>query len=480
MHKAFLFSLIALAGCAPTPGYRESTVPVPAEFREKIDNNPASPAPEPAAAAPAPVEDARHTSSDFWQALSDTTLNRLLEEVSRQNLDLRGAQARVTAARASRERALLDLAPTVAFNGGYARQRVASASFPQSGGGVFPDQDIWDAGFDASWELDVFGRLRHNLRAQGAFNEAAQEDLRDVQVSLTAEVARTYFELRGAQEQLSVARQNAENQRRTLELTQERLDAGRGTAFDTERARALLGSTMASIPSREAEVAAAQYRIGVLVGRSPAVVATELATIQPMPALPDVPAVGSPDVVVKFRPDVAAAERLAASQRALVSAAKAEYLPRFSLGASAGYTSRDFSAIGDDGTFRYGVGPTITWPGLNLGRVRAAVNVQRAREEEAQAQYGQVVLRAMEDLENSMSRYRTSRERVEHLAEASDASEKAAELARLRFREGVTDFLQVLDSERTQLESQDQLARGRTDAAIAYAALYKAMGGRWQ
>ena len=479
MRKAILLFLIVLAACAPTPGYRESTVPVPAQFRERTDNNMASPAPEAAAAAPAPVADAGHTSDDFWQTLGDTTLNRLLEEVGRQNLDLRGAQARVTAARASRERALLDLTPTLAFNGGYARQRLSSASFPQ-GGGVFPDQDIWDAGFDASWELDVFGRLRHNLRAQGAFNEAAQEDLRNVQVSLTAEVARTYFELRGAQEQLSVAQKNAENQQRTLDLTQERLDAGRGTAFDTERARALLGSTLASIPTREAEVAAAQYRIGVLVGRSPATVAAELAAVNPMPALPDVPAIGSPETVVKYRPDVAAAERLAASERALVSAAKAEYLPRFSLGASAGYTSADFSALGDNGTFRYGVGPTITWPGLNLGRVRAAVNEQRAREEEAQAQYGQTVLRAMEDLENSMSRYRTSRVRVARLTDASGASERAAELARLRFREGVTDFLQVLDSERTQLEAQDQLARSRTDAAIAYAALYKAVGGRWR
>ena len=479
MRKTLLSAVAVLAACAPSPGYRESPVPVPAQFRETVNHN-ASPTPAvQVPAVTASVEGAVHTSDDFWQALGDTTLNRLLEEVSRQNLDLRGAQARVGAARAARERALLDLTPSVGFIGGYSRQRLSSASFPQAGG-AFPDQDIWDAGFDASWELDVFGRLRHNLRAQGAFNEAAQEDLRDVQVSLTAEVARTYFELRGAQEQLSVARKNAENQKRTLDLTQERLDAGRGTAFDTERARAQLASTLASIPSRESDVAAAQYRIGVLVGRSPAAVAAELATISPMPGLPDVPTIGSPEVLVKARPDVAAAERFAASQRALVSAAKAEYLPRLSLGASAGYTSGDFSAIGDQGTFRYGVGPIISWPGLNLGRVRAAVNERRAREDEAEAQYGQTVLRAMEDLENSMSRYRTSRERVERLVEASTASERAAELARLRFREGVTDFLQVLDSERTQLESQDQLARSRTDAAIAYAALYKAVGGRWQ
>jgi NodT family efflux transporter outer membrane factor (OMF) lipoprotein len=480
MRKSIFFALLAFAGCAPSPAYRTSPVAVPSQFRERLAaSGGALLAPEPSIPAPAPEADTALAVEGFWQTLRDTTLDRLIGEVTQQNLDVRGAQARVRAARATRDRALLDLAPTASFNGGYARQRLSSASFPQAGG-QFPDQDIWDAGFDASWELDVFGRLRNNLQAQGALTEASREDLRDVEVSITAELARTYFELRGAQEQLDVARRNAENQRRTLELTQERLDAGRGTAFDTERARALLGSTLASIPTREAQVAAAQYRIGVLVGRPPAQVAGELASISALPALPEVPSLGNPEILVRQRPDVAAAERVAASQHALVGAARAEYLPRFSVGGTAGYTSSDFSAIGNEGTFRYGIGPTITWPGLNLGRVKANLNAQQAREEEARYRYGQVVLGAMEDIETSISRYRTSRERVERLAEASAASERAAELARLRFREGVTDFLQVLDSERTQLESQDQLARGRTDAAIAYAALFKAVGGRWR
>lgn len=480
MRKPMILWFIALYGCAPVPAYRASSVPIPVAFRETVDSSVAVPVIlQPAAASAPDLDETLLVETGFWQALGDTTLDRLIQEVTRQNLDLRAAQARVRGARAARARAVLDLAPTATFSGGYARQRLSSASFPLASGS-FPDQGIWDAGFDASWELDIFGRLRHNLQAQGALNAAAREDLRDVQVSLTAEVARTYFELRGAQEQLSVARQNAENQRRTLELTQERLDAGRGTAFDTERARALLSSTLASIPTREAQVASAQYRIGVLVGRPPSGVAGELATTSPQPTLPAVAALGSPDVLVKNRPDVAAAERQAASQRALVSAAKSEYLPRLTIGGSAGYTSAEFGSIGNDGTFRYAVGPMITWSGLNLGRIKAGVNASRAREEEARARYGQTVLNAMEDIENSVSRYRTSRERVERLAEASAASERAAELARLRFTEGVTDFLQVLDSERTQLESQDQLARGRTDAAIAYAALYQAVGGRWQ
>jgi multidrug efflux system outer membrane protein len=327
-------------------------------------------------------------------------------------------------------------------------------------------------------DLDLFGRIRHNVQAQGALVGFAQEDLRNVLVTLTAELARAYFELRGAQEQLSVAQQNSENQRHTFDVTRERLNAGRGTAFDTERAQAQLSSTLASIPSREAQVAAAQYRIGVLVGRSPTAVARELDVPVPLPALPDVISIGNPDSVVRNRPDVASAERLAAAQHALVGVAKADYLPRVTIGGRAGYAASEFNALGDNGTLRYAVGPVITWPGLNLGRVKEAVNASQAREAEAQAQYGQVVLAALEEIEVALTQYRTARVRLEHLEEASAASERAAQLARLRFTEGVTDFLQVLDAERTQLDAQDQLAQGRTAAATAYAALYKAVGGR--
>jgi NodT family efflux transporter outer membrane factor (OMF) lipoprotein len=372
---------------------------------------------------------------------------------------------------------VLDLTPSATVAGGYTRQRLSSASFPNASG-TFPDQDVWDAGFDASWELDLFGRLRKNAQAQGALVGAASEDLRNFQVILTAELARAYFELRGAQEQLDVARRNAENQRHTLQVTRDRLDAGRGSAFDTDRAEAQLASTLASIPAREAQVAAAQYRVGVLVGRSPTVVARELDQSAPLPALPDIGSIGSPDSVVRNRPDVAFAERRAAAQRALVGAARADYLPRVTVGGSAGYTAAGFDQLGDHGSFRYAVGPVISWPALNLGRVKADVDAARAQQDAAEAEYSNVVLTAMQEIETALSHYRTARSRVERLQEAGAASERAAELARLRFTEGVTDFLQVLDAERTQLEAQDQLAQGRTDAATAYAALYQALGGR--
>ena len=467
MYKAAFLLSAALAGCASAPGYRPPEVSVPAAFRETRDT-----------IVQVPDTQTAVTATASWPDVGDTTLARLMKELVRANLDVRAAEARVRGARSARTEAAFDLAPTVTFGGGYTRQRLSAAAFP-IGAVTFPDQDIWDGGFDASWELDLFGRVRRNVQAQGAFLAATREDLRNAQVSLTAELARAYFELRGAQEQLAVAQQNAENQRRTLLVTQQRLDAGRGTAFDTERAQAQLSFTLASIPPLESRVRQAQYQIGVLVGRPPAAVAAELDAVAPLPALPATLLVTSPDSVVRQRPDVAAAERQLAVERALVGSAKADYLPRISLGGSAGYSASSFDALGDRGTFRYAVGPIISWPALNLGRVKARVDVSRAREAEAQAQYNQTVLRALEEVESSLVRYRTTRARVERIQDAASASERAAELARLRFSSGVADFLQVLDAERTQLEAQDQLAQGRTEAATAYAALYKALGGNW-
>ncbi|HVH09094.1 MAG TPA: efflux transporter outer membrane subunit [Gemmatimonadales bacterium] len=480
MRSTLLFGFAVLYGCASAPGYRAPSVAPAASFREMTARDTGANAPYVAAPTTSTVEapaDRAEVSFSFWVPLGDTTFSRLMAEASRANWDVQAGRARVSAARSDRVRTVLDLTPSATVSGGYARQRLSAATFPGAFG-VFPDQNVWTSDVTASWDLDVFGRIRHGVQAQGALVGVAEEELRDVQVSLTAELARGYFELRGAQEQLQVARQNAENERHTFELTRQRLEAGRGSAFDTERAQAQLSSTLASIPVREAQVAAAAYRIGVLVGRSPTAVAQEFAQPAPIPALPDVTPIERPEALVRGRPDVAAAERRAAAQGALVGAAKAAYLPRLTIGATAGYAAPEFQSVGNQGTFRYVVGPVLTWPALNLGRVKAEVDAAAAREDAARADYSRTVLAAIEDVETSLSRYRSARLQVERLAEASAASERAAELARLRFKEGVTDFLQVLDAERTELEAQDRLAQGRTDAATAYAALYRSVGGR--
>ncbi|HEY7615037.1 MAG TPA: TolC family protein [Gemmatimonadales bacterium] len=474
MHKATIWLTFLLNACASTAAYRAPEVQIPPAFRERLDSLAPRSQPSPDRVPTAAADTA--AVGEYWRALGDTTLIRLLEQALTANYDVRVAEARIRGARASRREAALDFVPTVTAAAGYTRQRIAAASFPV-GSGSFPDQDVWDAGFDASWELDVFGRIRRGVQARGALVGAAEEDRRNVQVSLAAELARVYFELRGAQEQLAVAQRNGENQRRSLELTRQRLEGGRGTAFDTERAQAQLSLTLASIPPLQASVAAAQYRLGVLVGRPPAAVAGELDSIAPLPALPATVAVSAPDTLIRSRPDVAAAERRVAAEHAFVGAATADYLPRFNLGGSAGFTSDEIGDLGGDGTFRYTVGPFVTWPFLNLGRVKARADQARSLEAEARAQYDQTVLLALEEVESSLVEYRTSLGRVEQVREAAQASARAADLARLRFTGGVADFLQVLDAERTQLDTENQLAQARIDASTAYAALYKALGG---
>jgi len=463
MRKPFLPALALLsAACAMGPTYHRPPVDLPPALGRSADSVVAPESPRNA----------------FWDQLGDTTLTRLVAEGLASGYDVQVAEARVRGARAARTLSALDLAPTVTVSGGYTRQRLAAATFPGFGSS-FPDQDLWDAGFDASWEIDVFGGLRRKLQDQTALVASSREDLRDVRVSLAAELARSYFELRGAQGQLAVAQRNADNQRRTLEVVQQRLDAGRGTAFDAERARAQLGLTLAAIPSLEAQIAAAQYRIGTLVGRTPERVATELAEARDLPPLPPAVPVTSPDSLIRQRPDVVSAERQLAAQTAFVGAAKADYLPRLSVEGTAGFTSADLSSFAGTGTSRYAVGPVISWPALNLGRVKARVDASRALEAEAKARYQQTVLRALEEAEGSLVSYAKARTRLNRLEDAAGASERAADYARLRFEGGVADFLEVLDAERTTLDAENQLATGRTDATTAYVAVYKALGGTW-
>lgn len=418
---------------------------------------------------------AASTDVTFWRSLGDTTLTRLIATALDANPDLRGAEARIQAARAARTDAALDLAPAVTANAGYSRQRMSSAMVPGSAGRP-PEQGLWDAGLQMAWEVDVFGRGRRSLEARTALVASAEEDVQDAGVMVAAEVARAYLELRGTQDRLAVAQRNAENQRRTLELTLARLEAGSGTALDTERAQAQLSSTLAGIPMLEAAIVTEQHRLAVLIGVQPTADGVQLANATQPLSLPADLELERPDVVVRRRPDVRSSASRTEAGSALVSAAKAGYLPRISIAAGAGYTSSEFDGLGNTGTPRYSVGPIISWPLLDIGRVKTDVDEARAREVEANAQHEQLVLRAHAEIETSRVGYSSARVRLSHLEDAAAASERATELARLRFEEGGTDFLEVLDAERRQLEAQDRLAEGRTQAAHWLVSVYRAHG----
>lgn len=412
----------------------------------------------------------------FWEEMGDTALTRLVTEALAASPDVRVAAGRLRSARAASRLARFDYAPTVTAAAGYSRARLASVDAP----GLSDDErrvTTWDGGVDASWEVDVFGRVRGNARGQGALASAAAGDLRDVRLSLATEVARTYHELRGAQGRLDVARRNAENQRRALELARERLDAGRGTAFDTERARAQLSSTLAAIPSLEAQVTGQHARLSLLLGRTPDARAVSLDAAPAAPALPAAVSLGTPATLVRARPDVASAERQLAARSAFVSAARADYLPRLTVGARAGVRASEFDALREDGGSRWSFGPVVSWPFLDMGRVRARVDAARGRQEEARAVHTATVLRALAEAETAAAAYDRARARLSELEAAADASRRAAALAQIRYEEGVTDFLQVLDAQRTLLDAETQLVAGRTDAATALVALYRAVGG---
>jgi multidrug efflux system outer membrane protein len=416
-------------------------------------------------------------STPFWAELGDTTLAKLVREAQRANMDVRIAESRLTGARAAKRLAAFDLVPTVTGAGYTTRTQFSTAVTP--GLPRLPTQSLWDVGFDASWELDIFGRVGRNVKGVGALAEASQHGLEDVQVSVAAEVARTYFDLRGAQRQLAVSQQFAATQRKIVRLTEDRLAAGRGTAFDTERAKSVLYLALASTPRFESQIAVDRNRLAVLLGRAPDALPATVLDSGSLPRLPDTLYVGSPEQLVRQRPDVLRAERELAASALFVGGARAEYLPKVTLSARGGYMATSVDSLFKSSNSRLLFGPVLTIPLFDVGRVRQRVEVAEAGQDQAQATYNATVLQALEESEASLVTYDRAHASLAILEDAVKSSAKAADLAQQRFEAGLTDLLQVLDAERTLLDSQNQLVQGHTAAATALVAVYKAVGGTW-
>jgi multidrug efflux pump len=413
----------------------------------------------------------------WWHGFQEDKLDQLVEQALARNHDIRIATARLREARAVRGVTQLDRYPIVTAQGSYNRQRLSEAVTPSSGN---RDIELYNIGFDASWELDFFGRVRRSIEASTADVGAAEASRRDVVVSLLAEVARNYFELRGAQNQLAVARRNAENQSLLLDLTHALLDAGRGTELDVSRAEAQLNITLASIPPLETTINRAMYRLGVLIGAEPTALVADLSAPLPLPGLPELVALGQPADLLRRRPDIRVAERNLAAATARVGVVTADLFPRVTLLGSIGLQAGSFLNVGQGGSERFSIGPSIFWAAFDLGRVRERIRVADARTEAALAQYEQRVLLALEETENSLVDFNRQQARRDLLRASARASEKAAGLARLRYQSGVSDFLTVLDAERVLLDAQDRLADSETRTATALIAVYKALGGGWE
>ncbi|TDK31090.1 efflux transporter outer membrane subunit [Luteimonas terrae] len=456
-----------LAACAVGPDHVRPTVAVPATFADV-----APPDATVASAAPAAADGA------FWQAFGDPQLSALVDDTLAANHDLRIALARYDRANALLRGARFDQLPTIDASARGASNRASADQAP----GVprdARDTDSFEAGIGASWELDLFGRVRRGVEAGRADVAASADDLRALQVAIVGEVATAYLDLRGLQERLRVATENAGNQQHTLALVDARREAGQDSDFDGARASAQAASTSARIPMLEAEIAVATHRIAVLTGRTPDALRQQLSAAR---ALPDVPRTidpGTPADILRVRPDVSAAEHRLHSVTARVGVATADLFPRLTLGGLIGSQAGDVGALFERDSETRLVALGIDWSFLDIGRVRARIAAADADASAELARYQQTVLRALEDTGNALVRFDRAHDADVELERAALDSARAARLARMRFEAGETGLLDVLDAERTQLDAEDAFASGRTRTATGAVAVYRAMAGGW-
>jgi len=456
-----LAAAAALAGCAVGPNYVRPKTDVAAQF----------------AGAEPDVYTSQQTQIEFWKQFDDATLDQLVSDALSANYDLRGAVGRLVQARALRNQSEFDLAPTVTASGGYSKQRTPQVEDPF--GGAYTTK-MYDAGFDATWELDFFGGVRRNIQARNAELQGEVANLHDAQVSVIAEVARNYFELRGEQTQLAVARANVENQRQVLGLAQAERSAGSGTDLDVARAQAQLSTTLSMIGPLEAAVSRSIHRLGVLTGRDPDALTGELSAPHELPPLPHIIPVGSPAQMLRRRPDIRAAERNLEASTDLVGVAVSNLFPKVTFNGSFGFAASAPAGFGTAASRSYLIGPGISWPAFDLGRVHEQIAGAKAGAVVALDQYHGTVLNALEETEDALVTHARDRDQLQHAQDAASASATAARLAKIRYQGGMVDFLSVLDAERTELQAEDALAQDRTEAATSLIAVYKALGGGWE
>jgi len=414
--------------------------------------------------------------ADWWQGFSDPVLVDLVQRAKAGNLDLRASVDRVKQSRALFDDRRLDQFPRVTSEGGYTRSDEQVPGF----GTQKVNVQSADLGFDANWEIDLFGHVQRSVEAADADAGASEADARDVKITVAAEVARNYFELRGAQQRRIVAEANADAQRQTLKLTQTRLSIGQGDPTDVESAKARLSAIEATIPTFVTTETRANYRLAVLVGERPGALDTVLTPLkaQPVPSVKALP-IGDASGFLRRRPDVQAAERRLAGETARVGVATADLFPRVKVTGFIGLLSGDVSQLFAHGAEAYSVAPSVTWPALDLGGAHARLRAQEAKSDESLANYDQTVLRAIEDLETALVSYRQQQTQLRSLSDQVTAARRASELAQIRYKEGTVDFLTLLDAQRTQLTAEDALAAAETDANTDIVAIYKALGGSW-
>ena len=464
---AALSLLIVLCACSVGPDYQPPHIHAPERFNEAAESDVIN---DEALDDQALDEDVQR----FWNGFNDPVLAGLIHETLMVNQSLQAALARLDQASALLGAARSDQWPALTVNGSTAEQYLAEVER------VDPSRERvtrYQAGAAIGWELDLFGRLRRGHEMRLAELEAAGADLSALRVAIVGRLASDYFELRGLQEQLQVARENVANQRESLAIVDARLSAGRGTDFDSERAQARLDAIRATLPELEAGIRERMYRIAVLIGRDPALMVAQLSSPSPLPdTLPTIP-VGSPGEALRRRPDIRAAERRLAAATARVGVATADLFPSFSLDALIGSVASDgadlFSAPAESRAVALGV----NWTFLDFGGVRRRIDAADAASRAALADYRQTVLEALAETETQLAYYQRSQVRSERLASATAAAQRAAELARTRYEQGYIGYFEVLAAEQELIDTRDDLIESRTLETLAMVNIYRTLAG---
>jgi NodT family efflux transporter outer membrane factor (OMF) lipoprotein len=461
-------SIVGAGGCVVGPDYHPSPASAPGAWISPVANG---------------LTDKATAPSSWWNLFHDAELDSLIERAPRSNLDLRVAQARLRQARAVREGSAVDFWPSVDASGSYARAK-QSENQPLIGALPLPpnfpfEYSVYQAGFDASWEIDLFGGKRRALEAATAEWEGVIETRNDVTVSLLAEVARNYVELRGSQKRLEIARDNLRAQEEALELTRARFQGGVATELDVTRAAALLAGMQALVPPLETAVRAAMYGLAVLLGQQPGELLAELSLSAAVPLAPPEVPIGLPSDLLRRRPDVRRAERQLAAETARIGVAKSDWFPKFSLTGDAGIESVTLGKWFEPGSRFWSIGPSVQWRALDFGRVRAEVQAQTAAQEAALATYQKAVLISLQEAENAVVAYAQEQNRRRALADEVTDNRRSWDMADSLYAEGRVNFLDVLDVRRSLYEADDQLIVSDQTVSLDLIALYKTLGGGW-
>jgi multidrug efflux system outer membrane protein len=476
LFAAAFFFCGALAGCEVGPNY------TPLHTRVSSRWNAPQPVPTtqstvlPTTQRSVTVEEPLAV-AQWWTAFNDPELNSLIERGVQANLDVRAAQYRIVQARAQRGATASQLFPGATAVGTYSRDHSEGARTNNHFDSSF---DYWQAGLDATWELDIFGGVRRSVESADASIGFAIEDRRDVLVTLLSEVALNYIQLRGFQQEIIIARDNLQSQEHTAAVTRRKQLGGFVAALDVANAEADVASTASSLPVLESAEEQSIYAISVLLAQEPDALASELETDKPIPTTPPEIPIGLPSDLLKRRPDIRRAERNLAAATANIGAVTAQLFPNFSLVGSLGLQNSQFQPLFNASSRYWSIGPSISWPIFDAGRIRANIDAQNSLQMQALVAYQKAVLTALQDVKNSLVAYAKEQVHRKALSDAVIANRRAVDISTRLYSVGSTDFLNVLTAERSLFASEDQLVQSESAVSTDLVALYKALGGGWE